>query len=318
MKTTTVKSDFILLLTAAIWGFAFVAQRVGMEFVGPFFFNGIRFALGTLVLIPVWFLLRKRLYRRSTAPDAGLSAGRILAVGALAGGALFLGSSFQQVGIVYTTAGKAGFITGLYVVLVPLTAAFFGRRTTIATWAGAVLAAAGLYLLSVTSQFTIQIGDLLVLCSAFFWTAHVLILAKFASRIPPVKLAIMQFAACSVLSMAVSLFTEQTTVAGAVDAVPAILYGGVMSVGIAYTLQIVGQKHAHPAHAAIILSLEGVFAVIGGTFLLNEALSARGWAGCALMLAGMLLSQLGGYVSMRRSIRKKSIPAEEPSTTTPP
>lgn len=318
MKTTTVRSDLILLLTAAIWGFAFVAQRVGMEFVGPFFFNGVRFALGTLVLIPVWFLLRRRLYRRSTTPDAGLSAGKILAVGMLAGIALFLGSSFQQVGIVYTTAGKAGFITGLYVVLVPLAAAFFGRRTTIATWAGTVLATTGLYLLSVTSQFAIQIGDLLVLVGAFFWTAHVLILAKFASRIPPVKLAIMQFAACSVLSMVVSLFTEQTALPGAVDAIPAILYGGVMSVGIAYTLQIVGQKHAHPAHASIILSLEGVFAVIGGTILLDEALSVRGWTGCALMLAGMLLSQLGGYVAMRRSIRKKIVPTEDSFTTTPP
>ena len=291
MDHHTLKADGLLLLTAMIWGFAFVAQRIGMDYVGPFTFNGIRFALGCLVLLP--------LLARSNGPGAvaeairpPLTRGQLVGGASLTGVALFAGASMQQVGLVYTTAGNAGFITGLYVVIVPLLGLFWGQRPGAGTWTGAVLAAAGLYLLSVTASFTIAFGDLLVLIGAFFWAGHVLIIGWLSPRTSPVRLAFFQYAACSVLSMVVALLFEEITAAGVRGALVPILYGGVMSVGVAYTLQVVAQQSAHPAHAAILLSLEAVFAALGGWVLLGERLSIRGFTGCALMLAGMLLSQL--------------------------
>jgi drug/metabolite transporter (DMT)-like permease len=286
MQTRTLKSDALLLLTSIIWGFAFVAQRVGMEYVGPFVFNGVRFALGSLSLLPLVYVHQKR---GNFANDPPLKI--VLLGGMLAGLALFLGASLQQIGIVYTTAGKSGFITGLYVVLVPILGIFLRQPTQLGTWCGAVIAAAGLYLLSVTEQFTIAFGDLLVLIGAFFWAAHVHIISRFSRKIAPLKLALIQFTTCSILSLITALIFEHNTLQGIVGAGLAIFYGGVCSVGIAYTLQVVAQRHAHPAHAAIILSLESVFAVVGGWLLLHEHLALRGLVGCALMLIGMLLSQ---------------------------
>ncbi len=307
MRGKTLKSDGLLLLTAMIWGFAFVAQRVGMDYVGPFTFNGVRFALGGLVLLP--------LVARSNGPAAvaesirpPLSRGQLVVGALLTGTALFAGASLQQVGLVYTTAGNAGFITGLYVVIVPLLGLFWGQRPGLGTWAGAVLAATGLYLLSITSSFTISFGDLLELIGAFFWAGHVLIIGWLSPRTSPVRLAFFQYAACSVLSLAVAVMFEEITAAGIRGALVPILYGGALSVGVAYTLQVVAQQSAHPAHAAILLSLESVFAALGGWVLLGERLSARGAIGCALMLSGMLLSQLwelGVVGAPERSNRKQ-------------
>jgi drug/metabolite transporter (DMT)-like permease len=291
MHQKTLKADGLLLLTAMIWGFAFVAQRVGMDYVGPFTFNGIRFALGCLVLLP--------LVVRSSGPAAvpeairpPLSRGQLVGGASLTGAALFAGASLQQVGLVYTTAGNAGFITGLYVVIVPLLGLFWGQRPGVGTWAGAFLAAVGLYLLSITASFTIAFGDLLVLIGAFFWAGHVLIIGWLSPRTSPIRLAFFQYVACSVLSMITAVMFEEITLTGVAGAAVPILYGGALSVGVAYTLQVVAQQSAHPAHAAILLSLEAVFAAIGGWVLLGERLSVRGLTGCALMLAGMLLSQL--------------------------
>ncbi len=295
MNTKTLKSDALLLLTAIIWGFAFVAQRVGMEYVGPFTFNAIRFALGCLALMPllIW-------HRRRTAiiekPKASPQRVTVLFGGMIAGLVLFSGASLQQVGLVYTTAGKAGFITGLYVVIVPILGLFWKQQPEIGTWIGAALAAVGLYLLSVTEQFTISFGDLLELAGAFFWAAHMLIIGWLSPKTNPIRLAIVQYAACSLFSAIVAMITETITAQGLYQAAIPILYGGLLSVGIAYTLQIIAQKHAHPAHAAILLSLEAVFAAIGGWMLLGETLSVRGMTGCALMLSGMLLSQLQPYL----------------------
>jgi drug/metabolite transporter (DMT)-like permease len=286
MQTRTLKSDILLLLTSIIWGFAFVAQRVGMDYVGPFLFNGIRFALGSLSLLPLVYVNQKR---GTFVNDPPLKA--VIFGGLLAGVALFLGASLQQIGIIYTTAGKAGFITGLYVVLVPILGIFLRQPTQLGTWLGAVIAVIGLYLLSVTEQFTIAFGDLLVLIGAFFWAGHVHIISKFSRKITPIKLALIQFITCSLLSLCTALAFEHNTLQGIWGAGLAILYGGVCSVGIAYTLQVVAQRQAHPAHAAIILSLESVFAVVGGWLLLHEHLMPRGLIGCALMLTGMLLSQ---------------------------
>lgn len=287
----TFKSDTLLLLTACIWGFAFVAQRVGMDYVGPFGFNGVRFALGCLVLLPL--LLRNGLAAdASPFPSAGLRSTAGLCGSLLAGLVLFTGASFQQVAMIYTTAGNAGFITGLYVILVPIIGIFLGHRTHAGTWVGAMLAIVGMYLLSVTASFTIAWGDMLVLIGAFFWACHVHIIGWLSPRGDALKISFLQYAACAILSMAVSLAMEDNSLQSYLAATVPILYGGVMSVGVAYTLQVVAQKKAKPSHAAIILSLEAVFAALGGWIMLGEVLSRRGLAGCALMFSGMLASQL--------------------------
>jgi drug/metabolite transporter (DMT)-like permease len=299
MDTRTVRADALLLLTATIWGFAFVAQRVGMAYVGPFTFNGVRFALGSLSLVPLLFILDRRPTKaRDLLPPAGKPS--LLAGGTLAGLFLFAGASLQQVGLVYTTAGNAGFITGLYVVIVPLMGLVLRQQTHRGTWLGAVLAAAGLYFLSITDQFRIAWGDLLELMGAFFWAAHVLIIGWLSPRMDALKLAITQFAACSLLSLLTAVLIETITLEGLRQAAVPILYGGLGSVGIAYTLQVVAQKDAPPAHAAIFLSLEAVFAALGGWLLLNEVLTPRAILGCGLMLAGMLLSQLWDFRRRRR------------------
>ncbi len=295
MENKTLQADLLLLLTAAIWGFAFVAQRVGMDYVGPFTYNAVRFALGSLSLLPlIWFFGRQRRREQPALPKAD---GRTLLVGGcLAGLLLFAGSSLQQVGLVYTTAGNAGFITGLYVVMVPLFGLLFRQRPAVGTWIGAILAVIGLYFLSVTESLTISKGDFLVLLSAFFWAAHVLLIGWLSPRVNSLKLASAQFAICAVLSFLVALNLEVISLAGIWQGLIPILYGGLFSVGVAYTLQVVAQRHAHPAHSAIILSLEGVFAAIGGWLILGEILGGRGLLGCALMLGGMILSELSSYL----------------------
>jgi drug/metabolite transporter (DMT)-like permease len=290
-RSQTLKSDSLLLLAAVIWGFAFVAQRVGMEYVGPFGFNGVRFALGGLVLLPLLFRNGLRNGQTSSCHAGAYSLPRV-GGGLLAGLVLFCGASFQQVALVYTTAGNAGFITGLYVVLVPIIGMALGHRTHVGTWIGAALAAVGLYLLSVADQWTISPGDLLVLIGAFFWAGHVHLIGWLSPRQDPLKIAFLQYAVCAGLSLIVSAAIEHNTLSRYLAAAIPILYGGVLSVGVAYTLQVVAQKHAKPAHAAIILSLEAVFAAIGGWIILGETLTSRAITGCALMFCGMLLSQL--------------------------
>jgi drug/metabolite transporter (DMT)-like permease len=299
MNITTLKSDSLLLLTAAIWGFAFVAQRVGMDYVGPFTFNGVRFALGSIVLVPI--ILRNKKYRNvDEKASTGGASNALKLGGALLGITLFSAASLQQVGLVYTTAGNAGFITGLYVVIVPILGLFWRQRSDAGTWIGAFLAAIGLYLLSITDRFTISFGDLLELLGAFLWAVHVLIIGWLSPKIDSLKLACTQFTACSVLSLFTALLVETMAIKSILQAAIPILYGGVLSVGVAYTLQVVAQKKAHPAHAAILLSLEAVFAAFGGWLILDETMTFRGIIGCALMLAGMLLSQLWGLYKHTR------------------
>ncbi len=302
-------NDALLLLAAAIWGFAFVAQRAGMEHIGPITFNAIRFALGALAVLPL-VLARRRAARRAAVetapravPDAAARQRRIqpLPAGLLAGAVLTGGAMLQQAGLVSTTAGKAGFVTGLYVVLVPLAGLFWGQRAGWSRWLGVVLAACGLYLLSVTRQFTIERGDLLVLASALFWTGHVLLLGWLSPRTDAVALALVQNAVCAVLSGAILPFVEQPSLQAIRAAAVPILYGGLLSVGVAFTLQILGQRRAPPVHAALLLSTEAVFAALGGWWLLGERLGARGLAGCALMFAGMLCAQLPLLLRLRPS-----------------
>jgi len=280
----------ILLLTACIWGFAFVAQRAGMEHVGPFTFNAVRFCLGGLVLVPLLAILGGRSLVRGE-PGKAWTPGKRLTGGVLAGAILFFGASFQQGGIVFTTAGKAGFITGLYVVIVPLIGLGWRQKTGAAVWAGAGLAVAGLYLLSVRGDFSIGRGDGLVLAGAFFWAVHVQVIGWLVNRVGAIPLACMQFLVCAFLSAVAMLLFEAPAPGAVLDAGIPILYAGLLSTAVAYTLQVVGQRRAKPAPAAIILSLEAVFAALGGWLLLSETLSVRQLAGCAFMLAGMVLTQ---------------------------
>jgi drug/metabolite transporter (DMT)-like permease len=286
---TIYKADSLLMLTAVIWGGAFVAQRVGMDHVGPLTFNGVRFTLGVFTILPL--ALR---HSRTTGEGLNhrLDSKQAIWGGGLAGLVLFAGASLQQVGLIYTTAGKAGFITGLYVVIVPLLGMLWKQWPGWGGASGAAIAAVGLYLLSVTEEFHLAPGDAWELAGAFMWATHVLILGWLSPRANVLKLACVQYAVCSCLSLLVAGYTETITAHGLREATIPILYGGVMSVGIAYTLQVVAQKVAPPTHAAIILSLEAVFAALAGWLILGEVLTRRGLLGCGLMLAGMIVSQL--------------------------
>ncbi len=291
MDIKVLKANCLLFLAASIWGFAFVAQRIGMKYVGPFTFNGIRFALGTISLLPLLVMAGRQ---KRHEPAVKKKTGKKIFVlgGIMAGLAIFSGASLQQVGLVYTTAGNAGFITGLYVVFVPILGLFFKQRSDITTWLGVILAAAGLYFLSITDKFTISFGDLIVLFGTFFWAGHVLILGWLSPKIDSIKLAVLQFSVCALLSLGVAFFTEPISIDAIIKAGVPILYGGLASVGIAYTLQVVAQKDAKADHAAIILSMESPIAAFGGWLILGELMSQRGFWGCALMLCGMLVSQI--------------------------
>ncbi len=274
----------LLLLTAAIWGFGFVAQRYAMAHVGPFTFNAARFGLGAAML---W------LWQRGRPPTAARRAG--LALGLL----LFVAASLQQAGLVFTTAGKAGFITGLYVVLVPLLAHLRGQRQGPTVWLGAGLAVAGLYLLSEPRGWRLNPGDGLVLLSAFFWALHVLAIDHWSPRHDGLSLAMYQFALVALLSGLVGGLGESPRAGQLIAAGPAILYGGLVSVGLGYTLQVLAQRHAAAGPAAIILSLEAPFALLGGVLLLGERLTSRGLAGAFLMLLGMILAQKSAAKSQK-------------------
>ncbi|HPB79414.1 MAG TPA: DMT family transporter [Sedimentibacter sp.] len=291
MVTKEIKSVFILLLTAAIWGFAFVAQRVGMGFLGAFTFNGIRFALGSISLLPVIYFFDKKFKSENSAERVDADIKTTIKSGVITGCILYIAASLQQVGLIYTTAAKAGFITSLYIVLVPILGIFLKQKTHSTTWLGAITAAVGLYFLSINEGFTIEFGDLLQVIGALFWAVHIQVIDKFVKNVDAIKLSSTQFATCSVLSLITAFIFEDISMSGVVSAIVPLLYGGVMSAGVAYTLQAVGQRYAKPSHAAIALSMEAVFAAIGGILILNETMSLRGYLGCALMLAGMLISQ---------------------------
>ncbi|OPJ59795.1 DMT family transporter [Clostridium oryzae] len=287
MHKKQLQSNLILLLTAAIWGLAFVAQRVGAKHVGTFTFNGIRFMLGGLSLLPLILYFGK-----NTKASESSSKSNLLTAGFIAGIVLFIASSLQQAGLEYTTAGKSAFITGFYIALVPILGIFLKHKTSTTTWLGVCLAIIGLYLLSVNENFSVSFGDFLELAGAFFWALHILLIDSFIKKYDSLKLSFTQTMTCSILSLLAAIILEPISIVSISSAAVPILYGGICSVGIAYTLQIIGQKNAKPSHAAIILSMESVFANIGGVIILGENLGLRGYIGCALMLSGMLLSQI--------------------------
>jgi drug/metabolite transporter (DMT)-like permease len=294
--TKRFKSNGILLLASLLWGLAFVAQRQGMQFVGPLTFNGLRFVFGALSLVPL-LLFMKPTFKKSML-DKRLLIGSIMA-----GIALFFAASFQQVGIIYTSAGNAGFITSLYIIFVPLFGFLRRQYSPGRVWAGALVALSGLYMLSVGDDFVMQTGDLLVFISAIFWAAHLVILSYLAAQHDFRLLAIFQYAFVAIMSLALAFIFETPSLPDIQLAAIPILYTGIVSVGIGFTLQIIGQKHARADHAALILSLEAVFAALGGWLILNEITDWRGVIGCGLMLTGVLLSQLKPRVIFRNKTK---------------
>jgi drug/metabolite transporter (DMT)-like permease len=284
------KSNLLLLLTAVIWGFAFVAQRLGMEYIGPFTFNTARFTFGSLSLVPL-LIINQRI-KNDGVSFLPLNDKKFLLGGLAAGTTLFLGATFQQYGLVYTEAGKAGFITGFYVILVPLLGLFIKQKTSWLTWLGAIVAIIGLYFLSINESLNINLGDILVLVGAFFWAIQILVIGFYSTKVDAFQLAFSQFVVCAALSAAAAFISETVIFSNILLAYLPILYAGLFSVGIAFTIQVIAQRKAHPANAAIIMSLEAVFALIGGWIILDEVISVRGLIGCWLMFIGMIISQL--------------------------
>ena len=286
------RGNLMLLLTALIWGSAFVAQTVGMDHVGPFTFNCVRMFLGALVLLPViaWREEHNPANRKAHGlPENG--SGRVLAVGGIACGVmLFLGSSLQQCGLQYTTPGKAGFITALYVVLVPIAGLLFGRRPRWWVWLSVVMSAVGLWLLCMNGAEGLSLGDGLVLLCALAFTGHILCADHFSPLVDGVKLSCIQFFTCGVLSFIPMLF-EHPSLGAILSAAVPILYAGVLSSGVAYTLQIVAQKDTDPTVASLILCLESVFAVLAGALVLHQIPTGRELAGCVLMFVAIVLAQ---------------------------
>lgn len=293
MTKTQLKANILLLLTAAIWGLAFVAQKVGAEHVGAFTYNGIRFALGSISLIPlILFLNKKKGENEETQNNDRDSLKLTVKAGIIAGCALFIATSLQQMGVMGTTAGKAGFITGLYMVIVPILGLFLKQKVNKSTWIGIVIAIIGLYLLSINEDFSISNGDLLVLIGSVGWAIHILLIDNFTKKIDPLKLSSIQFATCSILSLVMAIIFEDINMVGISGAMVSILYGGLLSVGVAYTLQVVAQKNAKPSHAAILLSMESVFGALGGAMFLGERIGTRGLVGCILIFIAIIISQL--------------------------
>lgn len=275
-------AHLFLWATAAIWGFAFVAQSVGMESLGPHSFNAVRFLLATLSLLPLLLIFKPKIAQDN----------RTLWLGGLAAGVcLFLGFTCQQVGLQYTTAGNAGFITSMYIVFVPILGLILGHKTEKHTWIGVALALVGLYSLTVGPNLSINKGDSLALMGTLFWTGHVLIIGYLSRSVAALPLSIVQFLVATVLATIVAGALEAPTIEGIKMAWWPLVYAGVASSGLAFTLQTLGQKNVSPSVSALILSTEAVFAVIGGWLFMEEMLSTRALIGCGFIMTGMIISQ---------------------------
>ena len=297
--TKSIRANLLLLLTAMIWGSAFVAQDVAMDNMGPFVFNAVRMALAVLVLLPSIRLLDNVAKKRNPGLEVRTfktmtkdQKRRLLVGGVACGTVMAAGVSFQQIGLLYTSPGKAGFVTALYIVLVPVTGIFFRHRVRPAVWAAVTLCVAGLFLLCVTESLTIGLGDILILISAFCFTAHILVIAHFSPRMDGVRLSCAQFIVADIIFILLTLLFEKPNLGDILAGWVPIVYAGVLSCGLAYTLQIIAQRDAPPTIASLLMSLESVFAVLAQWVILGDLLSGRELLGCLLMFTGIVLSQL--------------------------
>lgn len=305
------RGNLMLMLTAFIWGSSFVAQKSGMDLIGPLAFNGIRTLIGGIVLIPaIMFLknwkVKKALQAGETAAEVSeedrKKENRLLIIGGICCGiALLVASNLQQIGIFYTTAGKAGFITALYVVLVPICGLFIGKKVRPVIWLCVLASAVGLYLLCMPAEGGfghINKGDLLIMLCALCFTGHILVIDYFSPKVDGVKLSCIQFFVAGILSIILmfpldpALGFDLPSFSTLIDSWLPVLYAGVLSCGVAYTLQIVAQADTDPTVASMILCLESVFAVIAGMIILGESMSLREIAGCLIMFAAIVVSQL--------------------------
>ena len=296
MKTGQLRNSLLLLLTSFIWGVAFVAQSVGGEAVGCFTFNGVRSLIGAVVLIPVICFLdkqkKKELGEERFLKEKG-DFKQLLFGGICCGVMLCIASNFQQFGISFTTVGKAGFITAMYILIVPILGLFLKKKVGVKVWLGVVLATIGLYMLCMTSEsFSLSKGDFLVLICAGFFSLHILIIDYFSPKVDGVRLSCIQFFVCGLISMVIAFIFEEPNLGAILSGWLPILYAGVLSCGVAYTLQIIGQKNMDPTVASLILSLESVFSVLAGWVILNQTLSVRELFGCVLMFLAIILAQL--------------------------
>ncbi|MEM5370625.1 DMT family transporter [Paraburkholderia azotifigens] len=307
MKTATrqhLRANLLMLAAAMIWGSAFVAQRLSLDSIGPFLFTGLRFLLGAFVVLIVWSIARRR--KPAISRDAAMPLSTLWRDGALLGLLVAVSISCQQIGLQYTKVANAGFISSLYVVIVPVMGVVLRHQTGIGVWLGALLAALGMYFLSVDEHFSILYGDWLQLAGSLVISAQVVLVSRFARRHDPLALALVQFVVCGVVSLAIGLAVDPLRIGDIVRAAPTILYGGALSVGVAYTIQVVAQKDAAPAHAAVIFSMEGVFAALAGWLVLGETLASRALIGCALMLAGLIVCQVMPMWTARRGVSSDS------------
>lgn len=293
------KNSLLLLLAAVIWGIAFVAQSVGMDYVGGFTFNAVRSLIGSAVLVPLILIPGQNNSDNSETSEAaasttsGIQKRKDLIIGGISCGiCLCLASNFQQFGIKYTTVGKAGFITACYIVIVPIIGLFLGKKCSKFIWAAVAMALIGLYLLCITDGFSIGKGDLLVLVCAFLFSIHILVIDHFSPKADGVKLSCIQFLTCGILSAIPALILEHPQVSSILAAWQPILYAGVMSCGVAYTLQVIGQKNMNPTVASLILSMESCISVLAGWIILGQQLSAKEILGCVIMFAAIILAQL--------------------------
>ena len=293
------KADLALLSVSLIWGIAFVVQRIAAAEIGAFLFNGLRFLMGAVVLLP---FTRLDTFGKSNAPvNAGMIHRKTLLGVILAGMLLFSGAALQQSGLKYTTAGNAGFITGLYVVWIPLFMALVWRQCPRpAIWISAALSASGLYLLSTGGQMRLNPGDVLVLASSVFWALHVILIGRLVQCVGVVQLAIGQYLICGLISTLIGVAIEAHTLPALIEDWWVVVYTGVISVGLGYTLQAVGQRVAPPADAAILLSMEAVFAALFGWWILNEKLDLVQLLGCGVIFVGILLAQSDPLIGNRR------------------
>lgn len=302
MSAKTLRNSFLLFLTACIWGLAFVSQSKGMEAMRPFTFNGIRSLLGAAVVFPLVLYRIKERKKEAGQGGEGKTGidGKMTLIGGVLCGLIFtVASNFQQFGIQYTTVGKAGFITTFYIIFVPFLGIFLKKKVPGIVWAGAVLAAAGMYLLCMTESFSLTTGDTMVVISAVLFAIHILAIDYFVEKTEGVILSCMQLLICGIVSTMLALILEEPSVAQILEGIVPILYAGIMSCGVAYTLQIIGQKGMNPTIASLILSLESVVAAVAGFaayrigFLqTDQTLTARQVLGCVIVFSAVILVQL--------------------------